>query len=741
MGQNSKKRNKRRLKKRVKLYLFIFLMSFIAFALLAVSPWIVNTARMNFNAVVKIKVNSSKQRVLTWDRADKADGYVVELQKKGGKNSEILCKADVEKEEFIVPDNVPLDKKISICIKAKSSWSFMDKEYHFTEQRGLKISVYLDEPEIADVETNISMADEKMYITWKGYSTDTFLLVQTFEDGSRKIIKRYGYSKTNPLNFFSNEGRKIRNYAALLYFGEGKNLPIPKKDDKYNLEIIAVRKESHLEFFGDDKLAATITANEFLPAETELAYEEISQNNYKLMWTEFQANGYEIQMRGNDNQEWKTLRKLSIGSECEYETGRLSPGKKYIFRIAPGGIDTGKKDYSEKSGNPDIVVINTQASPMYATIWPTKQLVVYSDAKKTSRIDNVKSQKALCVLGEDSGMFKIQTERGKGYIDSSYCMINLPEYLGDICEYDITNSYASIYLIHNFAIPNVSATVIPGYENILLDDDTFLVPLLYPCAKKLLNAANAAKADGHKIKIYDSFRPHKATRYIYDETAKILDFEVPSHEYSRITLDMYRKLIDQGYRQASEAVPEDEWPQKSIESSSASQDYTIIDNTVFYIDERVLGKKRVTYRRTMTNGSYSLGNFLAAKGSTHNYGIAMDMTLVSDKGRDFDMQTNMHDLSYYSALSKNNSNANLLQKYMKAAGYGILSSEWWHFQDNETRAKTKAVPLEEGVSIEGWKKDDKGWKYRLSSGKYYKNQKIKIGDKEYAFDESGYTSR
>ena len=49
------------------------------------------------------------------------------------------------------------------------------------------------------------------------------------------------------------------------------------------------------------------------------------------------------------------------------------------------------------------------------------------------------------------------------------------------------------------------------------------------------------------------------------------------------------------------------------------------------------------------------------------------------------MQTAIHDLSHYAVVENNNDNANLLAGYMMEAGFGPLSTEWWHFQDDDTR--------------------------------------------------------
>ena len=142
----------------------------------------------------------------------------------------------------------------------------------------------------------------------------------------------------------------------------------------------------------------------------------------------------------------------------------------------------------------------------------------------------------------------------------------------------------------------------------------------------------------------------------------------------------------------------------------------------------------------MTEGNYTLANFLARSGSAHNMGIALDLTLEIPGQGDLEMQTEMHDLSWYSVISRNNANAVLLDGYMKAAGFGGLTSEWWHFQDNETRdALGLNIYLYSGVSPECWVADDYGWRYRRADGSFIKDATVEINGMEYTFDSVGYT--
>ena len=147
----------------------------------------------------------------------------------------------------------------------------------------------------------------------------------------------------------------------------------------------------------------------------------------------------------------------------------------------------------------------------------------------------------------------------------------------------------------------------------------------------------------------------------------------------------------------------------------------------------------MSYKRLMTNnGAYTLGAFLAPGTSRHNFGVALDLTLVDFEGVELSMQTSMHDLSWYSAFERNNSNANTLYEIMSGAGFGHIRSEWWHYQDNEIMLKNLYKPLKNGVSWECWVADGNGWRYRLGDGSFYANATVTIDEQSYSFDENGY---
>lgn len=91
------------------------------------------------------------------------------------------------------------------------------------------------------------------------------------------------------------------------------------------------------------------------------------------------------------------------------------------------------------------------------------------------------------------------------------------------------------------------------------------------------------------------------------------------------------------------------------------------------------------------------------KGSMHNYGIAVDLTIVDENGQELDMGLSPFNKStleiYWQYLKmkigiklskEQRANRKMLADVMKAAGFYPLSHEWWHFNGLE---KQKARQL------------------------------------------------
>jgi len=94
------------------------------------------------------------------------------------------------------------------------------------------------------------------------------------------------------------------------------------------------------------------------------------------------------------------------------------------------------------------------------------------------------------------------------------------------------------------------------------------------------------------------------------------------------------------------------------------------------------------------------------RGSRHNRGAAVDVTLVDSLGVELEMPTPFDDFSErakrdYPALSKAAlEHREILTKAMAAEGFVPLSSEWWHFDDPDWR-KFPVLDIAVGNAMEG----------------------------------------
>ena len=647
-------------------------------------------------------------------------------------------------------------------------------------------------------------------ITWDTEPDNSYQIYLMSEEGDLEL-----YSETEDSGItFSAE-----NTAALA-----------GREQVLGIAVRAVRRTEEYTLYGPVSEMAVAKRADLMEDELNLVCEENGAGGYTFSWQEGKGDWYELQEWSLSGKEWISRQVYQWSDVLSYETGRLPSCTKVRFRVITYN-DEGLRDREIFAAEPSEVTFRTERSPVYCTVWPLTALPVSEDASGKNVMGQVAAGKALCVLEEKEGRFLVRCNDEYGYIDSNYCLIDLAEYLGDLCKYNITNSYSSVFRAHEYEIPEITDTVIKGYEKIHMANGDTLVPYLYPCAQKLYQAALLAEADGYFLHIYDAYRPNEATRYLYDTFELLLDKPVPELEeetedgaeqkveepvdeqqekvrqlseqldpattealkgFSKEALTALYILPQEYLENIASITPEmselsgestitpemSEQPDGSVMtpemseqpdgSAAASQlpedEYTAVISALTPEDIALLQSLQtadipvlkeltseelealqvylaniLTYRKVVTDYRFAPNYFLSRTISTHNRGIALDLTLGSAATEeDLAMQTDIHDLSWYSMLEKNNENADRLASYMKSVGYRGLISEWWHFQDDETRYALNLGYLEKGVSPEGWKKDDLGWKYRLADGTYYYACTVMIEEKERTFNEEGY---
>lgn len=666
---------------RIVLLCVVCILVLAAAALFAV-PFLQAGSALPEDAQLAVLSVGSGQYTASWSSAPAADGYRVEVYAQdGGKQGDCLLRRDVETASCPL-DGVEDGMPVRITVRPTRQYRVLGRTLTRAGTGALRVSVTPEPMPTGHPACRVRDTDCTAALSWDASD----------RDGATYELCLLDYETDRFLPLCSTDVPR-----RTLNFGEDGDLPLPAYERPAVLAVRAVHRDGAVTLYGTLSERVTVSRDNLLGTELTLTARRTGENSYTLSWNETKGESYRLEQWDVDRRVWTVLAELPHGSEIlTYETGRLPSCADCRFRISALGGDGRAEE--EMAAAPGTCSFLTDATPLYAPVWPLKDLPVLDrPSEGADELDTAPAAKQLCVLGEENGYFLVQTDHERGYIDSDYCLINLPDYLGDLCAYCITNSTASHFTVHGYDIPDVTGTVVAGYEGVALEDGRQLAPLLYPVANRLMEAARAVRDDGYRLKIYDAYRPNMATKSVYSLALRIVDHPLPEQTVS------------------GEAV-------------------TL---------PAVANGQQLTYRALVTNDRFTLANFLATRGSCHNMGIALDLTLEElDTGEELAMQTDMHDLSWYSSIYENNAAANRLADYMKAAGFGGLTSEWWHFQDNELRSRLSLnIFLYPGLTAEGWMMDEGGWRYRTQDGSDLRSCTETVDGQRITFDAAGYAER
>lgn len=629
--------------------------SVILLAILAAALFFIIRGRMKdvtgSPVMVKAQAFPDGEWELTWDSFKDRNAYTVIVTDENG-HTQLRTNTDTETCRF----RPASDGMYNIRILSSSGLFGTKKTYH--------ADIPLYDPDPRDLTVAYDTEKKAFTVTWSDIADE--YIVYDLKDNAivcaslaePSFTKVFGTDTPLPDVGESRiyAATRVTHRGAYTVIGSPKELVIAERDAFYNTDL---------------NLQCTEAG-----ACASLKWDEVKGDTYKL----FISSG-------------ETTVQMDEGSihETEFVTPPLKSMSDYTVIV----------ETYDASGNimaKASLDFSTGVSPIHAAAWTNKSVPVYRDTDKQETLGESGAMQMYCVLDEDeeAGLFQIRFDKDStGWIESDYCMINLPDYLGDLVSYDITNSYASMFTFHEYEIPRLTGQLVTGYETVRLHDGSFLVPLLYPTAKKLAAAAQTALDQGYRLRIYDTYRPLSATNAVYDIAATILYAPIPYRTYTGNIVDLPR---------VGEA-----------------------------------GRYQVLMIDFVQNNGWELGSFLARGGSYHNTGTAIDLGIEdAETGEILSAQTMMHDLGIYSTTYSNNDNAKVLFGIMEGAGLKTIVSEWWHFQDNDAINRLRLSWADGGVSIRGWEYDGLGWRYRDASGRYLINTNVSEEDTVFFFDAEGY---
>lgn len=288
----------------------------------------------------------------------------------------------------------------------------------------------------------------------------------------------------------------------------------------------------------------------------------------------------------------------------------------------------------------------------YASI----SLKVYNKASTSGEvIKTLNPGTGFQIIQEQGDWWQILVSNKKGWIQNEYCMINLPDVLPSII-YDDTNSYSSIFMSSGKKLPNITGKALYNVytNNERLDKKEFIMPIMYATAKRIAKAQQLALANNQSLKIYETFRPYQTQKNVASSLTQLINSDktvkngiytngwnkswfiaqVLSNHQRGIALDV--SLVD-------------------IEKSKYIKigNYTCLEITEY--EECEMPTKM---------------HELSAKAVTFKYGV------------DTQSKTAWKNVPYAESMT---TSAKTLQNYFTKSGMYPISSEWWHFNDLETK--------------------------------------------------------
>lgn len=271
---------------------------------------------------------------------------------------------------------------------------------------------------------------------------------------------------------------------------------------------------------------------------------------------------------------------------------------------------------------------------------------------------------AFVILQESNSWWKVQCEtdymEGEqkkhgvliGWVEHRYCMINLPDVIPSMV-YDDTNAYASAFISCGMPIDGITGETL--YQGALaynprLEEQEFMMPVLYSMAYRLCAAQRAALEQGNTLVLYEGYRPY----FVQTMVSKALS------------------AMMQKYPAMRQEVAGEPWSISWFIATGISN-----HQQGYAVD---VSLARVSSVRTGSAGKYP---YIRVE-EYELYEMPTPIHELSRAAATYTAPVNsMSSTAWKSAELSESMNAPALgmQGYCTGAGLTPLASEWWHFND------------------------------------------------------------
>ena len=270
---------------------------------------------------------------------------------------------------------------------------------------------------------------------------------------------------------------------------------------------------------------------------------------------------------------------------------------------------------------------------------------------------------AFTILSRQGDSFLIEYgDSMSGFVQAAPVMVNLPDLIPSIIYMD-SNSVSSLFRSSGHVLPEITGQALYDvyFDNARFGEKQFVMPVLYPMAKKIMLAQHLALQQGDSLIIYETFRPLDVQKQVGEALSRLAE------TYSEVNRGLNTPPWNQTWFIASPL---------SNHQRGCAIDVSIV--------------------RVISTQSRQTGNF---------------PYFVVSEYAEYEMPTPMHELSIQAAAfqtpvsSRNDLSwrkaqlspgmtpgAIQLQDYCTAAGMSPLASEWWHFNDLAALMETTDHP-------------------------------------------------
>ena len=269
----------------------------------------------------------------------------------------------------------------------------------------------------------------------------------------------------------------------------------------------------------------------------------------------------------------------------------------------------------------------------------------------------------------------VEGKRIAAFVEKNATLINLPDIIPSII-YEDTNSKESLFVSSGEAINNVTGKKLYDVYcyNPRLEEDEYLMPVLYPMAIKIQRAQNEALKNGDSLKIYETYRPQETQELIYNEVSLLMQSNWKVYNGINTWPWTENWFIAKG---------------KSNHQKCIAMDVSLVKVESFIEKEH----DNIKYKRVENYTEYWMPtriHELSSRSAVFTTGV-------------YTQDENLWKWATTTESFQSSFGAKQLQKYCTSAGLTPLASEWWHFNDLDAEKVTKCEgDFKLGACVSGW---------------------------------------